>query len=332
MSDEELLGRGLVEEVCERYRNLIYSRANSILAPGEDVEDVAGTIRAAFLARLRKYRPQPRVGFRAWARTVVDRLAIDYQRYRRRRPSTVGLPESIESHLPDSEGVFEVLARLLTDDELIAVERSARTGQPLGDDLARVVAIQLGFVRVPGGVGQLFDLVPAPAPDSINTGLSACSPRTLARLLGSPILPGQAWPKDCGQVTNPEFRGRIATRSVGPFRVTGESRAIDRLKTALDDLLAHRPALHAALGSAGMMCVRHVRGAPGVPSNHSWGTAIDFTIHGRLDPRGDRKVQQGLLELYPIMHRHGFYWGAEFRIEDGMHFELAEQTVREIYG
>ncbi|NPT47993.1 hypothetical protein GNZ12_43250 [Paraburkholderia sp. 1N] len=35
-------------------------------------------------------------------------------------------------------------------------------------------------------------------------------------------------------------------------------------------------------------------------SNHSWGTAVDLTIAGVLDTRGDNKVQVGLTLLCPI--------------------------------
>lgn len=134
MSDEDLLALGRVEEVCERYRNLIYSRANRCTATGEDVEDAAGHLRAAFIGRLRRYRPVPRVGFKAWARTVVDRLAIDYQRYHRRRPATVALPEALEA--PATADVdLSYFEELLTPEEIEAVERAVRQGQPLGGDL-----------------------------------------------------------------------------------------------------------------------------------------------------------------------------------------------------
>ena len=52
----------------------------------------------------------------------------------------------------------------------------------------------------------------------------------------------------------------------------------------------------------------------------------------RLDPRGDDKVQRGLLAIYRYFHKHGWFWGAEFRVEDAMHFELSQEKIIEFYG
>lgn len=64
-------------------------------------------------------------------------------------------------------------------------------------------------------------------------------------------------------------------------------------------------------------------------SNHGLGLAVDFTIEGRLDTRGDGKVLRGMLELYAILKRFGWYWGAEFPVEDSMHFEVSAEKVAE---
>ncbi len=53
----------------------------------------------------------------------------------------------------------------------------------------------------------------------------------------------------------------------------------------------------------------------------SWGTAVDLTLNGVLDARGDDQVFYGLTLIAPIFQRHGWFWGAGFRTEDGMHFE-----------
>jgi len=81
-----------------------------------------------------------------------------------------------------------------------------------------------------------------------------------------------------------------------------------------------------------MLCCRYVRGSKKVISNHSWGTAIDLTIAGRLDPPGDGFTQVGLLKLYRFFREAGWYWGAGFRREDSMHFELAEATFLKLAG
>lgn len=123
----------------------------------------------------------------------------------------------------------------------------------------------------------------------------------------------------------------MQTRDLGPFRTTGLRFALDSLEAVLREIQRDHPVLFRALGSAGMLCCRLVRGSQTQPSNHSWGTAIDLTVRGRLDTRGDGKVFRGLLEAYPYFHRHGWFWGAGFRIEDAMHFELADETVQKLH-
>ena len=59
------------------------------------------------------------------------------------------------------------------------------------------------------------------------------------------------------------------------------------------------------------------------------GTAIDFTLDGQLDAPGDDQVQRGLLDLYSILKRFGWFWGAEFGREDAMHFEVGSRIVRD---
>jgi hypothetical protein len=63
-------------------------------------------------------------------------------------------------------------------------------------------------------------------------------------------------------------------------------------------------------------------------SNHSWGTAIDLTLQGKLDQRGDNRVQVGLARIAPIFNHHGWFWGADFSTEDAMHFEVGDETIR----
>ncbi len=80
-------------------------------------------------------------------------------------------------------------------------------------------------------------------------------------------------------------------------------------------------------GQCRMLCVRYVRGSKTSISNHSWGCAIDFTLEGKLDTRGDEKAQKGLIRMHPIFNRHDFFWGAAFKTEDAMHFEISRQQM-----
>lgn len=122
--------------------------------------------------------------------------------------------------------------------------------------------------------------------------------------------------------------GWLVTESVGPFRVTGFKPAVAHLRASLNKVQARKPALFAALGSAGMLAVRHVRGYPKVASNHSFGMAIDFTINGKLDQMGDNMVMRGSLELYSILKEDLWYWLGAARREDGMHWEPSAQLIQ----
>jgi hypothetical protein len=167
-------------------------------------------------------------------------------------------------------------------------------------------------------------LVKRPTPDSINSGLSPLPQSRMIALFGAPASKKTV---DCTTVTNSKLAGQLVTESVGPFRVTGHRAAVRSLRAVFDDVRTQDPELYALIGTAGMLCARLVRGSNTSWSNHSWGFAIDLTIGGVLDRRGDDNVQVGLLRLYPYFHRHGWFWGAEFPTEDGMHFEVALQTL-----
>jgi D-alanyl-D-alanine carboxypeptidase len=70
---------------------------------------------------------------------------------------------------------------------------------------------------------------------------------------------------------------------------------------------------------------RFVRGSTATLSNHSFGSAFD--INSKWNERGHRPALVGekgsTLELVPIAHKWGFWWGGHFTTPDGMHFEVA---------
>lgn len=172
----------------------------------------------------------------------------------------------------------------------------------------------------------ITDLIPIPA--GINPGIPSAKQATMLQVLGSPR---HTYDTDCQAVTNPTLKPRIVTRSVGPFRVTGLDKAVESLTQVMADIQTARPDIHAALGTAGMLCARFVRGSHVSISNHSWGTAIDLTLDGNLDRRGDGLCQQGLATIAPIFNRHGWFWGAGFSTEDAMHFEASDDTIRAMF-
>ena len=176
---------------------------------------------------------------------------------------------------------------------------------------------------------DLTRLVPKPDPASVNGGLSPLHQSTVLRIFGAPRYATPRHPdlSEDGPVTSARLLRAIATEDVGPFRATGHRRALRALREGLAAVRIEHPDLYAALGSAGMLCCRTVRGSRTSWSNHAFGFAVDFTVGGRLDVRGDGMVQAGLLTLYSVLKRFGWYWGTEFGVEDGMHFECSNELV-----
>lgn len=148
---------------------------------------------------------------------------------------------------------------------------------------------------------------------------------TMLTLLGNPRVDVS---EECQAVTNSKMKPLIVTENVGPFKATGLRPAVSSLRDVMTEVKKREPELHDLLSSAGMLCVRFVRGSKTAISNHSWGTAIDLKIAGELDPYGDGTVQHGLTLLAPVFNEHGWHWGATFGKEDGMHFECSDDLVR----
>jgi len=174
---------------------------------------------------------------------------------------------------------------------------------------------------------KLTDL--QPVPDGINRDLDNAGNKLMLTLLGNPR---SSYSTDCQPITNPKLGPRIETLDVGPFKVTGLDVAVTSLTKVLAEIKAEQKDVYDVLRTAGMLCCRFVRGSNSSISNHSWGTAIDLTIDGVLDQRGDNKVEHGLTLIAPIFNRHQWFWGAGFPTEDGMHFEASKQLVTSWFG
>ena len=170
----------------------------------------------------------------------------------------------------------------------------------------------------------LTTLVARPDRSTLNHGLTAVSPTFMIQSLGRPR---ETFTADCQPMTNAALRRHVTSESIGPFNVTGLRPAVASLRTAFVQISREQPAVYAALGTAGMLCCRLIRGSATGISNHSWGTAIDLKLNGVLDRRGDSRVQTGLTLIAPIMNAHGWYWGAAFNTEDAMHFEASRGLI-----
>ncbi|MEQ1636217.1 MAG: M15 family metallopeptidase [Methylococcales bacterium] len=174
--------------------------------------------------------------------------------------------------------------------------------------------------------GSITRLVPRSSLGILNPGLKAVNNAYMIEKLGKPR---ESFSADCQPVTNASLKKHMQTASVGPFRVTGLKPALEVLRAIMTEIATKHPDIYTALGTAGMLCCRNVRGSNTSISNHSWGSAIDLTLNGMLDKRGDRgvTVQYGLSVIAPIFNSHGWFWGAAFRTEDAMHFEVSRSLL-----
>jgi uncharacterized protein YoxC len=165
------------------------------------------------------------------------------------------------------------------------------------------------------------------ADDRFNVGITQPRSSVMLEILGHPRA-AQDYSTNCQSVTNPRLRERLETRQVGPIRVTMLKPALDSLERIVAQLREQEPDIYAALGTAGALCVRLIRGSTRAISNHSWATAIDVKLQGQLDGFGDGGTQFGLLLLAELFNEEGWYWGATYSREDSMHFEVGVETLR----
>lgn len=173
------------------------------------------------------------------------------------------------------------------------------------------------------------DFVPKASLGSINVGLSSASEETMVQILGQPK-------GELSETCNDNLASDIVlrlkeTRHFGNFQATGIKPALDSLSAIIDKLKVEKPNLYNVVGAPGMLCVRLRRPTSGIhsskASNHSWGTAIDISISGKVDTRPDGLVQQGIAELIPYFNGQGWFSGVGFRnAEDDTHFEIADET------
>jgi D-alanyl-D-alanine carboxypeptidase len=163
------------------------------------------------------------------------------------------------------------------------------------------------------------------ARDRFNRGVTQPRNKTMLALLGRPR---EDLGTDCRGITNPRLKSLVETRTIGPFKATMLKPALDSLERIVAKLQEDEPDIAAKLGTAGALCVRLIRGSNSSVSNHSFGTAIDITLQGELDPFADGTMQIGLVILAEHFNEEGWYWGGGYNREDGMHFEVGEETLR----
>lgn len=157
-----------------------------------------------------------------------------------------------------------------------------------------------------------------------NKGITQPRNKTMLELLGQPR---DSYNDSCQSITNEHLKSLLETRQVGPIQATMLKPALDSLGRVFTRLKDSDPDIFAKLGTAGSLCVRFIRGSTSAISNHSWGTAIDLTLEGKLDAFANGGTQAGLLILAEYFNDEGWFWGAAYQREDSMHFEVGEETL-----
>ena len=205
----------------------------------------------------------------------------------------------------------------------VVVNRTVPATAPSDVTASGQVAAARAFQARPRSI--LVEMIPRATIGGYNVGLTSASNATMQARFGAPRA---AYSQNCEPVTNTTLSARMVTRSVGPFRVTGLDSAVASLSTIMSSISLSQRLVYRVLGTAGMHCARYVRGSTSSISNHSWGTAIDLTLGGFLDPRGDTRIQFGLHLIAGIFNANGWFWGAGFTTEDAQHFEAGSALVQ----
>lgn len=175
-----------------------------------------------------------------------------------------------------------------------------------------------------GGVEAMTEVMRL-AKARFNKGITQPGNRVMLEVLGHPR---DSYSADCQPVTQPRLKALMETRQIGPIKVTMLRPALDSVGRILDKLQKTEPEIYQALGTAGAVCARLIRGSSSSVSNHSWGTAIDLKLQGKLDGFADGGTQFGLLLLAELFNEEGWFWGATYSREDSMHFEVGVETLR----
>lgn len=225
------------------------------------------------------------------------------------------------ARLRDTQRDLEAEVKRLSEDIGLLSGLAAR-GQPVQMDAAQMTSLEeTGDHQETEEMTEEMIL----AKSRFNAGITQPKNRVMLDILGHPR---DSYSTACQPVSNPRLKSLLETRQIGPIRVTMVRPALDSLERIMAQLQASEPDIYAAMGTAGALCARLIRGSATSVSNHSWGTAIDLKLEGQLDGFGDGGTQFGLLLLAELFNEEGWFWGATWNREDSMHFEIGEETLR----
>ncbi|MCV2890330.1 M15 family metallopeptidase [Ruegeria aquimaris] len=224
--------------------------------------------------------------------------------------------------LRDTQRDLEAEVKRLSEDTSLLSGLAAR-GQPTQVDAAQMTSLEeTGDHQETEEMTEEMIL----AKSRFNAGITQPKNRVMLDILGHPR---DSYSTECQPVSNPRLKSLLETRQIGPIRVTMVRPALDSLERIMAQLQTSEPDIYAAMGTAGALCARLIRGSATSVSNHSWGTAIDLKLEGQLDGFGDGGTQFGLLLLAELFNEEGWFWGATWNREDSMHFEIGEETLRD---
>ncbi len=161
---------------------------------------------------------------------------------------------------------------------------------------------------------------------NVNKGITVATPSFLEDFLGKPR---EVLSDNCEEMTNPALKDKLRIEQVGPIKVRMLDPAIRSLRRVFARIEASDPDLYGLIASSGSLCVRQIRGTVGRTSTHAFGLALDVNIAGQLDNFADGRTQLGLILIADYFHEEGWVWGAGFRREDSMHFEVSRQQLTE---
>jgi len=159
---------------------------------------------------------------------------------------------------------------------------------------------------------------------NVNRGLRVAGGSYLSEKLGRPR---EDLNDKCQPMTNPDLKAKLVTQQVGPIRVSMLQPAISSLQVVFENIRLTDADLYARINTAGALCVRRIRGTQNALSTHSYGLAVDLNIDGQLDNFTDGKTQLGLTIIADFFNDEGWVWGAGFRREDSMHFEISRRQL-----
>ncbi len=232
------------------------------------------------------------------------------------------LDMNAEDAAPYWHRLFKEIADIYEEDPL-TIDATAIEACQKEDEFSEGKSIGVTFPEIDPTISYT-DLLSVPT--NANRGIKSLSNNLMISLLGNPRSHYSTACSPDGPTG--KLKNRIGWgKSVGPFKVSGFDLAVDSLREVFSEASSLYPELVAGLKSSGMLCCRYVRGSRSAISNHSWGCAIDLRVDGILDNPYNKKVQYGLTLLAPIFNKHGWFWGATFRREDGMHFEVSKEKI-----